>query len=77
MTSMSKDGVACATSTSAARPKRRAVTGERARAVALRGNCASDPNSPTSEGALSVEMGMAPRALSALTVTSPARISMA
>jgi hypothetical protein len=45
--------------------------------VALRGNFASDPSSPTSEGALRVEMETAPRALSALTVTSPARISIA
>jgi hypothetical protein len=56
---------------------RKAVTGVRARALALRGNSASEPSSPTSEGALRVEIGMAPRALSAVTVASPVKSSMA
>src|SRR5271166_3852114 len=50
MISMSSEGVASATLASASRPIRRAVTDVRARAVAERGNWASEPSSPTSAG---------------------------
>ena len=47
----------------------------RARTVAERA-LGERADSPTRHGAARVEIGMAPRALSAVTITSPARISM-